>query len=307
MDKDELLYKNTDLDSNSDSNSKSQEKEDSPTSDSTDTKNTDTNNSIYFVGGEKGGVGKSFLSRCMLDYFINRGWGEQLTLVEADPTIDDVSSVYGECHERVTFSDNKFARDEPDLIIDRAESKTVIVNLPSNVCKQFDMWASKAGIFSDEAKEYYSDIVYFFVSDGCYRSIERFLAQLKNYSMEDLPHCLVLNPGRRTCHGDFSYLQDFKPLMKALKKYEIPVLCLPELSSSMQFKCDLDRISYREMGNVPNQQFSFRQNIRTFLSEVDSLFDEIFPEAISSPQGLLEITKNQDQYIKKGKLPPNVI
>ncbi|MDY6830160.1 MAG: hypothetical protein SV583_12385, partial [Pseudomonadota bacterium] len=40
------------------------------------------------VGGEKGGVGKSFFSRCMLDYFVAKKWTDKFTLIEADPTIN---------------------------------------------------------------------------------------------------------------------------------------------------------------------------------------------------------------------------
>ncbi len=269
---------------------------------SANNRETSAKNSIYFVGGEKGGVGKSFFSRCMLDYFIAKGWTDEFTLIEADPTIDDVSSVYSDSYDKVMFSDNKFQKNEPDLIIDRASDKTVIVNLPSNVCQQFDSWLRRTKILTSvEAKEYYANIIYFFVSDGCYRSIDRFITQLQEYSMEDLPHCLVLNPGRLTCAGTYHYLEEYTPLMEAIKTYDIPILMLPELDSDLQFKCDQNSLSYRGLGN--GQKFTVKQKVKNFLSQVDALFDGVFPEKINQPQGLTKIAIEQKEYRQRNRLP----
>ena len=262
---------------------------------------SETKNSIYFVGGEKGGVGKSFFSRCMLDYFIHKGWSEQFTLIEADPTINDVSSTYSDNYDEVVFSDNKFENDEPNLIIDKAEEKTVIVNLPSNVTRSFNEWLQTARVLSPEAKEYYANIIYFFVSDGCYRSVKQFISQVEQYSRKDLPHCLVLNPGRLTCAGTFHYLEQYKPLMETIATYETPILLLPELKSKLQFFCDLNSLSYRELGS--NQGFAAKQNIKNFLDRIDFLFDMVFPEKINSPEGLIKITKEQKEFREKRKLP----
>jgi MinD superfamily P-loop ATPase len=45
---------------------------------------------IHLIGGEKGGVGKTFVSRCLVQYFLLKKW--DFDLIEADAAIGDVSS-----------------------------------------------------------------------------------------------------------------------------------------------------------------------------------------------------------------------
>ncbi|MEN9871594.1 MAG: hypothetical protein RLZZ171_2586, partial [Cyanobacteriota bacterium] len=156
-----------------------------------------TKNSIYFVGGEKGGVGKSFFARCLVDYFVTRGWKKEFILIEGDPTINDVGCVFEDNHEQVKFSDDRFLAHEPNIIVDGIENKSSVVNLPSNVTKEFDSWMDTAGVFSLK-EQYIENMAYFFVSDGCWRSVELFIRQVEKYDLEKLPHCLVLNKGRLT-------------------------------------------------------------------------------------------------------------
>jgi len=257
--------------------------------------------SIYFFGGEKGGVGKSFACRCLVDYFTNRGWSDRYALVEADPTIGDVGSVYSNNCETVVFSDNKFDCDEPNVIVNKLSEKTVVVNLPANVSRQFDRWSKDIGLLSPEIKQYCEEIVYFFVTDGCYQSIEQFLAQIDKYSASDMLHCLVFNPGRLTCMGSFAYLERYKPLTEAIKKYNIPLVELPVLKSGLQFDCDREQLAYRDLLDR-RKMIGERQNINTFLREVDRLFEQIFPNCIHKAEGLAEIAQRQSKYRNQNKL-----
>jgi len=260
-----------------------------------------TKHSIYIVGGEKGGVGKSFFARCMIDYFTSKKWNDQYVLVEADSTINDVSSIYKENVKSVIFSDNTFLEDEPDLIVELAERKSVVVNLPSNVCKQFDAWIERSHILSLDIKECYDHLFYFFVSDGCFRSIDRFVKQLDHYGNKDLSHCLILNPGRLTQGANFSYLNEYKPLLETLKKHKVPVLQVPKLKANLQFECDQHLISYRDYAQSHN--IMTKKKIKGFLDEVDSLFNSVFLENINEPVGLEKIIRKQMKDYKAGSLP----
>lgn len=46
---------------------------------------------IYFIGGDKGGVGKSFASIALIDYLL--GKKQRVFLVESDTSNPDVSSL----------------------------------------------------------------------------------------------------------------------------------------------------------------------------------------------------------------------
>ena len=266
-------------------------------------KNEDANtNSIIISGGEKGGVGKSFFTKCLLSYFESKQWQEQFLLIEADPTISDVSQVFRDNYEKVVFSDNKFDFDEPNIIIDKLIKKTTIVNLPSNVSRQFEDWSNRIGIFSPELKKYYKEINYFFVTDGCYHSIQQFLLHLDKYKDSGMNNCLVLNSGRLTCGGNFTYLQKYEPFIHKIQQYNIPIIALPELSSTYQFNCDMGNLSYNEYLNKPNIGITEKSAMANFLRQLNDLFEKIFPHQVASAEGLPKIIDEQAKDRKAGKV-----
>lgn len=270
--------------------------------DNTEKDNTKNLNSIIFCGGEKGGVGKSFFARCLLNYFVSKGWQEKFVLIEADPTISDVSFVYKQC-EKIVFSDNKFDYDQPNAIVDKIGEKSTIVNLPSNVRNQFDDWATRISIFTDEEmKQIYEEINYFFVSDGCYQSIQQFILHVEKYKNTEMNNCLVLNTGRLTCGGDFSYLEKDESLIKIIQDWQIPVIALPELGSRFQFECDKEGLSYSEFLSRPGVKVSDKTPLRQFLKQLEQLFSKIFPNKVAKAEGLSKIAEEQADKRKEGKL-----
>ena len=216
----------------------------------------ETKNSIYFVGGEKGGVGKSFFTRCLVDYFIVKGWKDKFVLIEADPTIKDVGCVFKDNSQEVRFSDNKLALHEPNVIFETIQKKNSVVNLPSNVMSFFDPWIERYEVLSLKEK-YCQEMVYFFVSDGCWRSMELFMRQVKHYDTQKFPHVLVFNTARLTNYNGFDSLIKLCPeLIKLLKDKQIPILYLPELDSFVQFACDRANLSYTELKNKPEKELT---------------------------------------------------
>jgi len=82
---------------------------------------------IYWVGGSKGGVGKSMMTMATLDYLIERG--DRVALIETDTSNHDVWSAY---HEQVPSG--LFDLDQADGWIDFVNTcdthrdRTVVVN-----------------------------------------------------------------------------------------------------------------------------------------------------------------------------------
>ncbi|MGL5834227.1 MAG: hypothetical protein ACRC1Z_13475 [Waterburya sp.] len=249
-----------------------------------------TKNSIYLIEGE------SFFTRCLVDYFIARGWNSQFILAEADPNIDDVRRAYPNLHhddcEKVYFSDSKFRWDEASPIVNRAEAeKTVVANLPSNTRLQLNLWLDSLGFLSStDWNDDFNRIVYFFVSDGSYYSIEQFFKQLDKYPMDKLYQCLVLNPGRLS----LEHLEEHKPLMEAIKTHQFPVLTFPKLDSSLQFECEKENLSYQKLDI--GKSISIQQKVSRFSHQIELLYGEIFPSVINDPQGLMEIAEAQKNH-----------
>ena len=257
------------------------------------------NSLILFIGGQKGGVGKSFTTRCLIEYFWNQGWSYQL--IEADEDNPDVATIYdkGELPKIYTkvakkgledtvfnlspcqyigFSDSKYRINEPDIIFDSALEATTIVNLPSNVEEQLNNWLKKSDILG--LKETYNvDIFKMFVTDGCYSSIQLLYKSLEDYGKE-MHHILVKNLGRITGGATFDYLYKDEKLKSELKEFSVEEVELPMLFPEEQYFLDKNQLTFREgeelakeeLGVVSAQRLvNYRREVFTALSKISFL------------------------------------
>lgn len=170
------------------------------------------------------------------------------------------------------------------------------------MCRQFDAWLKGTGMLSPEIREYFGEILYFFVSDGCYRSVNQFIKQLKTYTPEEMRHVLVLNSGRLTQSGTFHYLQDYQPLMEAIKVNNIPVMFAPELATNLQFDADRHSFTYNQLLEKQVKIYE-RQQATSFLRKIDFFFNQIFETDINQPSGLSALVESQTPSRKKYQLP----
>ena len=228
--------------------------------------------SILFGGGIKGGVGKSFFNRCLVQYFIHRNW--KYTLIEADATIPDVRKIYDKNCQVINFSDDPKKCYEPDAIFDEAVKNTVLVNLPSNIFNPFNHWVNSTGLL-DLKDKYQVEVVKLFVTDGCFESIEIFQESLRKFDGA-LPHVLIRNAGRLTANSDFSYLDEKQELCELLTQYKVPVYDLPSLTSREQYFIDEYSLTF-EAATKREDIFGRLgcQRLVNFLKSIYALFDQI--------------------------------
>lgn len=228
--------------------------------------------SILFGDGIKGGVGKSFFNRCIVQYFLYKSWN--YTLIEADATIPDVRRIYNKNCKVVCFSDDPRQSHKPDIIFNESLKNTVIVNLPSNVFDPFNYWVNSAGLLELKDK-YQVEIVKLFVTDGCFESIEMFKKSLQKFDGA-IPHVLIRNTGRLTTDVDFSYLEEKEDLCELLQNYCVPVYDLPALTSREQYLIDQHSLTLEEAATrIDLLNATGAQRVVNFLNNVYALFDSI--------------------------------
>ena len=228
--------------------------------------------SILFGGGIKGGVGKSFFNRCLVQYFIHKDWKH--TLVEADATIPDVARVYKDNCHIITLSDDPRKSSNPDIIFNEAIKRPVIVNLPSNANDPLNRWIRETNIL-DIGATYQVEIYKLFVTDGCYESLKIFKSSLEAFEGK-LRHILIRNTGRLTNNPDFGYLEEDQEYQELITKYKIPVYDFPSLSSQDQFKIDKNCLMLEEAIKATDLlQPLGAQRVKTFLERVYTFFDGI--------------------------------
>jgi CO dehydrogenase nickel-insertion accessory protein CooC1 len=133
---------------------------------------------IHLIDGEKGGVGKSFVTRAMIQYRLDKNL--PFVAVETDRSNPDVAGVYKEICKYAFFSEDEKEADKADRIFEYAMKKPVIVSLPSQVHRTIKIWMDRNQLLQ-LGSEYGVDFCKWFVCNGEYDSVKLFLASLKCY------------------------------------------------------------------------------------------------------------------------------
>lgn len=227
---------------------------------------------IYFVGGEVGGAGKTMccmlLIECFLQYQIlyhfrdadrttpNVGWAYDTvhyprnaantlkTSVSAGKKKkkgdDDGAPEVIDNWKPVFFSEDFDDFSQADKLIDLAQERDVIVNLPAQVSNSFDKWL-EAGDFLDTQDELGVNFVYLWVAKAEQRSIDMLLANIQRFPK--MPHILVCNQLRGVGEKWDAILTD--ELEKSLQAKGVKIISMPELQLTPDERGVLDRDSPR--------------------------------------------------------------
>lgn len=234
---------------------------------------------IYIVGGQKGGVGKTSVCQALCQHLLDKE--RAFALVEGDAQIDDVGRMYrGEVEtETVNISDDPAKASNPDVIYSRAlqDNKDVVVNLPSNIIDVMTSWLKTTGLISILKEKFGGDIrlVKLFVSDGCYESIRQLEKSVKSLDGQ-IPHVVVLNEGRVSA-ADFSYLEQ-QELYTSLKTVDnfLGVVTFPAMEPGTQFYIDSQGKGLRKAleETETDSDFLRGQRIKNFIDQINGVFDE---------------------------------
>lgn len=189
---------------------------------------------IHFIGGEKGGVGKSVVARLLAQHFIDRSL--PFAAVDADQSSGALIRSYAE----VTQSVDLQAVESADQIIDRAlgSERHVLVDLPAQSARALWSWFGGADIFRF-ARETGIRLSFWHVTDGGYASVmelERAISLLG----DQVQHFVVKNRGRSR---DFSQFDQSEAKHK-LDALSGKVIELSELESSTMYAIDRMGLSF---------------------------------------------------------------
>ncbi|MEM9215679.1 MAG: hypothetical protein AAGD25_15230 [Cyanobacteria bacterium P01_F01_bin.150] len=207
---------------------------------------------VIFVGGIKGGVGKSLVSRAFVDYMIEKAY--PYFLVDADSEIRDVQKYYPDARV-LTFSDDPKRMLEPDWIIAQAKQSpghTLIVNLPGNAYEPLKEWlkiqigqalppvndGSSQCAESLRARNGLPQFVHLFVTDGSWSSIQMFRESIRDLG-DCLPHVLVRNNGSNRSAYGWDHVNEALPILaKTIKDYQVLDVEFPDIYAPVLFHID---------------------------------------------------------------------
>ena len=189
---------------------------------------------IHFIGGEKGGVGKSVVARLLAQFFIDRN--VPLAGIDGDGSNATLLRHYGDFSQLADLGMTESA----DQILDRAlgAERRVLVDLPAQSARSLGSWLAGANVLG-LARELGIPITFWHVTDGGFASVAQLERTLDAYGGQ-AEHVVVRNFGRAK---DFSQLEASAALRK-LGELSGKTLDLPALDDSVMFKIDSSGLSF---------------------------------------------------------------
>lgn len=232
---------------------------------------------IHFIGGEKGGVGKSVVARVLAQYYIDKNL--PFSAFDADLSHGALMRYYGEFTSAVDISDFESA----DQIAEAAAEKgnDVIVDLAAQSSRSIDRWVTESGLV-DFAREIGAEITFWHVMDDGSDSLRLLERLLATYG-EGPRYVLVRNHGRGK---DFSMLNDSEAKAKA-DSFGATTIDLPELHGTSMRKIDRVGASLWAAANNkdeavgPTLGMLERQRVRVWLNKAYEELDRVLAPAQS--------------------------
>lgn len=224
---------------------------------------------LHSFGGEKGGVGKSFVCRAASQYHIDKG--NEFVLFDADRSNPDVKRIYRSlgCREAI-FSEREKYEDKANSIYVSAQKKCTLVNLPAQIFVPFKEWFEKNELVEIASADGVS-FCHWFVSDGGYDSLN-LLSESLQYFKTDIQHVLVKNWGRcddwEAFHKD-DYLQGM------LKDYAVKIIDFPKfVGNADRNSIDAKSLTFGDAKDFKGFNSISRQRVKSFLNKAYQAFDE---------------------------------
>ncbi|RZJ12999.1 MAG: mobilization protein [Rubrivivax sp.] len=221
---------------------------------------------IHFVGGEKGGVGKSLLSRLLAQHFIDHGI--PFTGFDTDRSHGALLRYYAD-YASPALVDSFVAL---DAIVESAieePGRRVLVDLAAQTHEALARWMDESGVL-DLAAESGVAINYWHVMDAGRDSVD-LLARLLDRFGNRLGYVLVLNQLRG---DDFSQLERSGQLDRALA-LGARTMPLKHLQDAVLRKIDAADASFWLARTAPGSEgprlgLLERQRLRVWLADVEA-------------------------------------
>jgi hypothetical protein len=244
---------------------------------------------IHLIDGEKGGVGKSFFAKTLVEYFLENK--KTYTLIDADQSNPDVYNLYPNGGYQVIFSDIEAKYHLTDIIFELALDKTVIVNLPAQVQDKLQGWIERSNIF-DICADNNVEICRWFVSNGGYDSIKLFKETLPYYG-NTVSNVFVKNQGMT---DDWTFLKEDVEFTNLCQKYSDSLKVIEFARCNIKERYDLEKMQLSLSQALFSDQFTILAKQRLLNFKKASF------NAIASTE-LIEIITAEEQAVTEEAIP----
>lgn len=226
---------------------------------------------IHFVGGEKGGVGKSVLSRVLAQYYIDRN--KPFKAFDGDLSHGALARYYGEFTDAVDLGDFESADQIAEACV--STGNDAIVDLAAQSTRKLDHWMEESGL-ADYADEAGIRIYLWHVMDDGTDSV-RLLDKLLSTHGHGPNYVVVRNLGRGS---DFSALESSGTRVRA-ESLSAHFIDLPQLHAGSMRKIDRAGASlWAAANNTDSAKGSSlgileRQRVKVWLNKSYAALDKV--------------------------------
>lgn len=224
---------------------------------------------IHFIGGEKGGVGKSVVSRVLAQYFIDRGI--PFVGFDTDASHGTFSRFYQEYASPIQAGKYESLDRIPELAVSDP-SKHIIVDLAAQTDEAFTDWLETSGVL-ELLKESEVRVDYWHVMDDGKDSYD-LLAKLFGRFHDRLNYFIVLNHGRGERFDGFLS----SDTCRRARALDATIVELPKLHAASMQKIDHSNSSFWAAANNTEGNplgIMDRQRVRIWLKKLYAGMDSL--------------------------------
>ena len=220
---------------------------------------------IHFIGGEKGGVGKSVLSRVLAQYHIDREL--PFRAFDTDRSHGAMMRFYGGYTTPVALDDFSGADQLMEAAVERTQN--VLVDLAAQTARPLFQWMDENDLLGLAAEQGVGVVLWHVMDDGAdgIGLLEQLFAQFPTGA----DYVVVKNLGRGK---DFSAFEASRARQTA-DALAVPVVELPELHAATMRKVDHDNLSFWAAANSREAGLGLmeRQRVKVWTRKAYQQFD----------------------------------
>ncbi|ATH76672.1 mobilization protein [Vreelandella venusta] len=213
---------------------------------------------VHFIGGEKGGVGKSMTARVLAQYYIDHQW--PFLGFDCDASHGTFSRFYQDYASAVVVGDD----DSLDGMLSAVEEhpeRDLIIDLAAQSAQPINRWVEETDVFG-LLNELGMQVVWWHVMDDGADSVTLLEQVLDRYQGQPVNIVVVQNLGR----GDsFERFQQSKVYQQAVAQ-EAALIELPRLHTKLTQKIDFNNSSFWAVANDRSlMNIAERQRMKVWL------------------------------------------
>lgn len=213
---------------------------------------------VHFVGGEKGGVGKSMTARVLAQYYIDKD--QPFLGFDCDSSHGTFSRFYSEFSSPIVIGEED-SLDGMLAAVEEYPERDLIIDLAAQAAEPLGQWIEETDVFGLLDDLGYQVCLWHVMDDGA-DSVTLLDALLERYPEESVDFVVVQNLGRGS---DFSRFKKSDTYKKAEDRGAL-LIELPKLQSKLTQKIDFNNSSFWAVANDKGiMNIAERQRMKVWL------------------------------------------